>query len=265
MSTTITLGLPLPVNVATDLLALISQRWPEAKALASSIGQMRIDLGDLTVTPEQPLSLDETPPSGVDLLEFDGAGLAMSLPLQLSTVVVALSKDLLDQTNAPNYVVLKVADQNSGGHYEITVRRPNAQTPAQQNEELCARVATLEADLAKYSSQSPSLTPASSLPSIAAMSDDERISYLAKFGIELELGDLYGPAGNAWAVYANLRRTICESEIDVPEADLRLLYGSFVGRCRNTPYRKMLDLVRDTFTWIDDETLYDSRFTERYE
>lgn len=77
------------------------------------------------------------------------------------------------------------------------------------------------------------------------------------------LGDLFGPAGNAFAIRANLRAQVDECD-DIPERLRRAWYETFIVDLRPLTYAEALDLIRERFEWLDDDLYDDIRFSARY-
>lgn len=142
----ISVRLPLPIPVVSELGSLIDKRWPGAALVVGEEGapgylidpehmHFRIDWEAEPGEEDEPaMELNHIDPDG-------GMGFGTKSSEEVAVGMVSMFKDILDAHDAPNFVTMTVLGQDE--KYEVTVRRLDGKAPAEH-------IAELEAELATY-------------------------------------------------------------------------------------------------------------------
>lgn len=133
----INVELPLPMSVVSRLALAIEAAWPGATVIPSE--GPRVWSNDVitfavdTATTEPILPIPDSPDvdgPDVDLVEF-GERIGMSVPQWMGSTFVRMARAMLNEAGADNFVIINLTEE-SGEPWEVTVRRPNGETPTEQ-------------------------------------------------------------------------------------------------------------------------------------
>ena len=162
MGEQIKVALPLSMNLSGALLAAIGAVWPEAR-IVTDTGEDRYMVIDPNGEPQAPdpervaeAAEAAAAANGPDdeqvnafLSSLRDGSFGMSAPEWYSKMMLGALREILDESDAPNYVEQTLHDPDTGEVYTVTVGRPGGRTPHQLRTAAEERAAAAEAALAE--------------------------------------------------------------------------------------------------------------------
>jgi len=249
----VTLKLPAPMDVAGGFMSAIAARWPDSVVKTDGPG---VSSGYMTILLKGEMvgdDSDELDEAGIDttllLEEFDGEKISTSMPEELGRVLIGAFRDILDDAEASNFLEITMTDPKTGEIYTVTLARPGGETPAALLAAARAEIDDLRAELSLLRAQERIEDIRSRYPKL----DPDMLGIIMDEGVEIELGNLEGPEGNAFVVHGRIRAALSDLFED---DEVQLILAGL----REMTYVEMLDMLREIFVWTDDVWSDDPRF-----
>lgn len=164
---TITVALPLPLDVVSTLLRAVAAVYPNSKVAASDDPAATLNIivpagdRDAAAAGDRDDDLDGlaagTAGEGDAVLEqFDGSGAVTSVPAELGRAFAHVALGMLDAADAPNY--LSITMVSSHGNFDVVVHRPGATSVHQLRADAEARYDELASAVAALADADDELT-----------------------------------------------------------------------------------------------------------